>query len=84
MSPASKINQSSPSEADLPGSPNSPTTPGVYWFQNETMSKAVMVEVRMTKVQLMVWWLTREDEPVAELRGRWQGPIAPSTGPGSQ
>jgi len=65
-------------------SPQGPTTPGTYWFQGETMSRPVMLEVRLINGELMVWWLTREDEPVAYLKGRWRGPIPPSTGPGSR
>jgi hypothetical protein len=53
MSPTSKTNQSSLPEADLPGTTESPTTPGVYWFQSETMPRAVMVEVRLTNGE---WW----------------------------
>jgi hypothetical protein len=84
MSQASKINQSSLSETDFLSSPESPTTPGAYWFQSETTSRAVMVDVRMTNGELMVWWLTREDEPVANLKGWWRGPISPSSEPGSR
>lgn len=58
----------------------SPTTPGVYWIQSETMPRAVMVDVRMTNGELMVCWLTRQDEPVAKLKGHWRGPIPPSFG----
>jgi hypothetical protein len=74
-------------EADLPGtteSPRGPTTPGTYWFRPEPMSRAVMVEVRVTNGELMVQWLTRQDEPVANLKGWWCGPIPPSSGPGSR
>jgi hypothetical protein len=85
MSPTSKTNHSSLSEADLRDSPESPTQPGVYWFQSETMLRAVMVDVRMTDGELMVCWLTRPDEPVAKLKGHWRGPTPPSTtGPGSR
>jgi hypothetical protein len=73
MTPVSKFNQSFLSEADLRGGPESPTTPGTYWFQSETMSRAVMVDVRLMDGELMVCWLTREDEPVANLKGRWRG-----------
>jgi hypothetical protein len=83
MSPASKINPPSRSETDHGSSPEPPTTPGVYWFQSETTSKPVMVDVRLTNGELTVWWLTRPDEPVAKLKGRWHGPIPPSMGPGS-
>lgn len=61
-----------------------PTTPGVYWVQGDGMSWEVMIDVRMTNGGLMVWWLTPEEDPVAQLNGHWRGPIAPSTrsGPG--
>jgi hypothetical protein len=84
MSQASTINQSSLSETDLRGSPESPTQPGTYWFQSESMFWAVMVEVRMTNGELMVWWPPKLDEPVANLKGRWRGPIPPSSEPGSR
>jgi hypothetical protein len=84
MSQASNSNESSLSEAALRGSPEAPTQPGTYWFQSETMPRAVMVDVRVTNGQLMVWWMTREDEPVAKLKGHWRGPIAPSSRPGSR
>jgi hypothetical protein len=83
MSQASRINHSSTPEADLQDSPNSPTTPGVYWYQSESMFWAVKVEIRMTNGELMVWWLTRQDEPAAKLKGHWRGPIPPSAWPGS-
>jgi hypothetical protein len=70
-------------EEDRPGDNESPTTPGTYWFQSETMPRAMMVEIRVVNGQLMVLWLTRQDEPVANLKGRWRGPIAPSSGPES-
>ena len=60
-----------------------PTRPGVYWFQPETMPRALMVEVRVTNGELMVQWLTRLDEPVANLKGWWCGPIPPSSEAGS-
>ena len=83
MSQASKINQSSLPEADLRGGPESPTKPGVYWFQSEPMSRALMVEVRVTNGQLTMGW-PNQDEPVANLKGRWRGSIPPSSGPGRQ
>jgi len=52
MTPASKINQSSLSEADLRGDTESPTVLAGYWFQSQTMSRAIMVEVRLTNGQL--------------------------------
>lgn len=82
LSPTTKINQSSLSEGDLRGGPESPTKPGLYWCQNETTSRALMLEVRVTHGELTVWWLN-QDEPVANLKGRWRGPIPPSSGPGS-
>jgi hypothetical protein len=84
MSQASKIKQSSLSEGGLRGSPESPTTPGTYWFQSVSMFWAVMVEVRMTNGELLVWWPPKQDEPVANLKGRWRVLIAPSMGPGSR
>jgi hypothetical protein len=83
MSSGSKFNQSSLRETDHRSSPEPPTTPGVYWFQSETMSRAVMVDVRVTNGELLVCWLTREDESVAKLKGLWRGPIPPSSGPES-
>lgn len=64
MSPPSKINQSSPSEADLRGGSELLTQPGIYWFQNETTSRVLMLEVRVTNGQLAVWW-PNQDLPVA-------------------
>jgi hypothetical protein len=84
MSQASKINQSSLSETDLPVTTDAPTQAGTYWFQAETMPRAVMVDVRMTDGELMVTWLTRPDESVANLKGHWRGPIRASSGPGSR
>jgi hypothetical protein len=83
MSPPSKINELSPPEADLRSSLESPTQPGVYWFQSETTSRAVMVDVRMTNGELMVWW-PNDDQPVTKLKGCWRGPIPPSTWPGNR
>jgi hypothetical protein len=71
-------------EAALPGTTDAPTQPGTYWFQSETMPRAVMVDVRLMNGELMVCWLTRPDEPVAKLKGHWRGPILPSSGPGSR
>jgi hypothetical protein len=83
MSPPSKINQSSPSETDLRGGSESPTQAGVYWFQPETMPRALMVDVRMTNGQLTVWW-PNQDVPLTNLKGIWRGPIPTSSGPGSR
>jgi hypothetical protein len=84
MSQAPQIKQSSLPEADLRGSPESPTQPGAYRYQSETMSRAMMVDVRLTNGELTVWWLTRPDGPVANLKGWGRGPIALSSGPGSR
>ena len=83
MTPPSKINQSPLSQADLRDGPESPTQPGVYWFQSETTSRALMVDVRMMNGQLMEWW-PNQDVPVTNLKGFWRGPIPPSSGPRSQ
>jgi hypothetical protein len=40
------------------------------------MQRELMVEVRVTNGQLTVWW-PNNDEPVANLKGRWRGPIRP-------
>jgi len=82
MSPAPKINQSSLPEANLPSSPEAPTTPGVHWFQRETTSRAIMVNVRVTNGELRVWW-PNDDQPITKLKGHWRGPIPPSSWPGS-
>ena len=82
MSPASKINQPSFSEADLRGDSDSPTQPGAYWFQSETTSRALMVDVRLKDGELTVWW-PNQDVPVTTLKGIWRGPIPPSSGPRS-
>jgi hypothetical protein len=63
-----------------PESETIPTRPGVYWYQPETMLRALMVEVRLTDGQLTVWW-PNQDQPVAKLKGTWRGPIPPSSGP---
>jgi len=68
---------------DLQGSVAPPTRPGVYWFQSETTSRAMLVEVRVTNGELTVLW-PNEDQPIANLKGRWKGPIPPSSGPGRQ
>ncbi len=83
MSPASKTNQSSLSEAALRGGSESPTKPGVYWFQSETTSRALTVDVRLKDGKLTVWW-PNQDELVANLKGRWRGPIPLSSGPDSR
>jgi hypothetical protein len=82
MSIPSKRNSPSFSEADLRSGTESPTKPGVYWFQSETMARALLVEVRVMNEELTVWWPT-QDKPVAHLNGCWRGPIPPSSGPGN-
>jgi hypothetical protein len=81
MSIPSKRNSASFSEADLRSGTESPTKPGVYWFQSETMARALMVEVRVMNGELTVWW-PNQDKPVAHLNGCWHGPISSSSGPG--
>lgn len=83
MSIPSKSNSASYTKADLVSGTESPTKPGVYWFQSRTMARALMVEVRVMNGELTVWWLT-EDKPVAHLTGCWHGPILPSSGLGSR
>ena len=56
-----------------------PTQPGWYWFKDLLAVYTVMVEVREVNGQMMVW-LLRKDEPVANLKGEWQGPIPDFTG----
>ena len=63
MSPPSQINQPSPSEADRGGGPESPTKPGVYWFQSESTSRALMVNVRLKDGKLSVWWSNQDLQP---------------------
>jgi hypothetical protein len=70
------------SEADLRGGPESPTKLGIYWFLPETLTKALMVEVRVTNGELTVWW-PNQDKPVANLKGKWRGPIPTSSVPSS-
>ena len=71
----------SPSHLQMQNAP--PTKPGVYWFQSATTSRELMVEVRETNGQLTVWW-PNQDVSVDNLKGRWRGPIPPSSGPGSR
>ena len=54
-----------------------PTGPGTYWFQRHPTSKAIMVEIRVTDGELMVYWPPAEDEPLAKLKGHWRGPVLP-------
>ena len=81
--PASFSPASLRSEAILRGGPESPTKPGVYWFRPETLTRTLMVEVRVTDGELTVWW-PNKDQPIANLKGRCFGPIPPSTVAGSQ
>jgi len=83
MSPASKINQSSLSAANLRGGTQSPTKQGVYWFHSDSAARALLVEVRVTNEEVTVWW-PNEDQPVTKLTGHWRGPIPPSSGPSSR
>jgi hypothetical protein len=53
-----------------------------YWFQSEPMTRAMLLDVRVTNGELTVWW-RNEDQPVANLKGQWRGPIPPSSGPGN-
>lgn len=53
-----------------------PTQPGLYWFQSDAAQREVMVTVCLVNAQLTVWWLN-QDLPVANLKGRWRGPIHP-------
>ena len=69
--------------ANLQWSTEPPTQPGAYWFQRATMSRAIMVDVRVTNGQLTVWGPT-DDQPDASLKGHWRGPIPPSSGLGSR
>jgi hypothetical protein len=55
MSIPSKSNSTSFSETDLASGTESLTKPGIYWFQNETTSRAMLVEVRVTNGELPVW-----------------------------
>ena len=82
MSPALKINKSSLSETNLRGGIESPTQSGVYWFQSETTSKALMVEVRLKDGQLTEW-SPNQDVPVTNVKGVWRGPIRPFARPNS-
>ena len=60
-----------------------PTQPGAYWFQPEIKLKALVLDVHVKEGQLTVWW-PNKNQPVAKLKGRWRGPIPPSSGPGSR
>ena len=60
-----------------------PKQPGTYRFKREPTSREMMVQVRETNGELIVWWPDK-DQPVAKLRAHWRGPIPPSTGSGSR
>jgi hypothetical protein len=49
--------------------PGAPTQPGIYWFKGNVAFYEVMADVRMTNGEWMVQWVTRPDEPVANLKG---------------
>ncbi len=59
-----------------------PTQPGSYWFHNESAFQELMIEVSVTNGTLTASWLG-ENVPVTSLKGRWRGPLIPSSGPGS-
>jgi len=56
--------------------PGLPTEPGWYWWKGDEQSRENMVRVRLTNGELTAWWLN-EDTPVADMKGRWRGPIPP-------
>jgi len=53
-----------------------PTQPGAYWFHSETAPWEILVEVTLNHGQLTVSLLNR-DVMLANLNGRWRGPIRP-------
>lgn len=71
------------SQLHLPRHVAPPTQSGLYWFQGEMMHWEMMVHVRLTNGQLMVWWLN-QDEPVANMKGAWRGPLLPFSDPDSE
>jgi len=83
MSSTSKVNTPSPVAADIQWSTEPPMQPGAYWFQCEPTSRAMLLDVRMKDGAMMVWW-PNDDQPVEKLKGRWRGPIPPSSGLGSR
>jgi hypothetical protein len=83
MPSTSKVNKPSLVPADIQGSTGAPTKPGWYLFQGEPPSREAMVQVNETNGKLTVWW-PNKNQPVAKLKGRWRGPIPPSTGLGSR
>lgn len=52
-------------------------------FVTEATRWEMMVTVRLTNGQLTAW-SHNHDQPVANLKGHWRGPIPPSSGPGSR
>jgi hypothetical protein len=60
-----------------------PTQPGTYWFRPEPLTRALMVEVRVTNGALTILW-PNIDQPVTKFKASWCGPIPPSTGQGSR
>ena len=61
-------------EGNFSSGPEAPTVPGVYWFQSETTSNALRMEVRLKEGKLTVWW-ANQDQPVTQLTGIWYGPM---------
>src|SRR5215472_8825178 len=64
-------------DENVPSSHRHPTTgpstrPGAYWFQDQTMSHAVLVNVRRKNGELTVLWIGL-DVPLADLHGHWRG-----------
>src|SRR5438552_17128694 len=77
-STSNKFNPPFPVTADIPWSTEPPTQPEAYWFQRESTSRMMLLEVRVTDGALTVRWPI-EDQPVAKLQGGWRGPIPPSS-----
>lgn len=59
-----KVYKPSPVAASIQWSTELLRLPGVYWFQPETMPRALMVDVHVRDGQLTVWW-PNEAQPVA-------------------
>ena len=53
-----------------------PRQPGAYWFHIEAAPWELLVVVYSKNGELVVCWLNR-DEPVANMKGSWRGPIQP-------
>jgi len=66
----------SPSDSYQQTTTAQPSRPGAYWFQGETMSRKVLVNVRRKNGELTVR-LFNQDVLVADLKGHWRGPIPP-------